>query len=149
MQVLGSAVWLWMHDRQHGSHTLRDVEHRLLAPIEAGQFIVARQADAPAHPLALLLFARFDARSEARYLADPALKIAYRDWRSGDRIWLIDWVAPFGHGLALRRPLAAFLAGRRVSHLCRSGRRIFVSDEEEAQWPSGQKAAPKLVSALG
>lgn len=126
--ALGAAIWLWMHDLRHRRESLQEMEHRLLAPIEAGQYVIARRvtttptarAQVPPHPLALLLFARFDERAEARYLADPSQKIAFRDWQSGDRLWLIDWTAPFGHTPNLREPVTAVLAGCGAKSLCRA-----------------------------
>lgn len=119
MSALGSAVWLWMHDPRHCKEAVRDMEHRLLAPIEAGQYAMARRTTEGGQPLALLLFARFDEQAEARYLANPAARIACRDWRSGDRLWLIDWSAPFGHTEALRLPMKALLAGHEARRLRR------------------------------
>ncbi|WP_439590395.1 toxin-activating lysine-acyltransferase [Hydrogenophaga sp.] len=124
--ALGAAIWLWMHDFRHRSEALQDMEHRLLAPIEAGQYVIARQASTSMHPpqrpQALLLFARFDEKAESRYLADPSQKIAMRDWQSGSRLWLIDWTAPFGHTSSLREPVMALLAGCGARSICRSGR---------------------------
>jgi len=123
--ALGAAVWLWMHDPRHRRESLQDMEHRLLAPIEAGQYLLARQRraassaiDAPQRPMALLLFARFDEKAESRYLAAPSQKIAMRDWQSGDRLWLIHWVAPFGHTTNLREPVMRLLAGREAKSFC-------------------------------
>ncbi|WP_439520939.1 toxin-activating lysine-acyltransferase [Hydrogenophaga sp.] len=127
--AMGAAVWLWMHDLQRRGVAMSDLEHRLLAPIEAGQYVLARRSaaassmhtESPSHrPLALLLFARFDAQAETRYLAHPSKKIAIRDWQSGDRLWLIDWTAPFGHTAELRRPLTALLDGHGARSVGRS-----------------------------
>ncbi len=164
--ALGAAIWLWMHDLRHRKKTLQDMEHRMLAPIEAGQYVIARQVtmsttrvQVPPHPLALLLFARFDARAEARYLEDPSQKIAFRDWQSGDRLWLIDWAAPFGHTTNLREPIMALLAGRGAKSICRSrdgvGTRVRLwqrpqivngpsaSGTESRDVQSGREAAPR------
>lgn len=164
--ALGAAVWLWMHDMRHRKESLQEMEHRLLAPIEAGQYVIARQVTTPAvrahvptHPLALLLFARFDERAEARYLADPSQKIAFRDWQSGDRLWLIDWTAPFGHTTHLRGPVMATLDGCGAKSLCRTqhGARTRVrlwqrpqndaesltGETEDCDIPSSRVAAPK------
>ena len=35
--------------------------------------------------------------AEARYLTQPAILMPQSDWNSGDRMWVCDWVAPFGH----------------------------------------------------
>lgn len=126
--ALGAAIWLWMHDLRRRQEVLGNLEHRLLAPIEAGQYALARRRtppsgmDAPSSPVALLLFARFDESAESRYLKAPSQKIAIRDWQSGDRLWLIDWTAPFGHTACLRRPVMALLAGYGARSLGRPGR---------------------------
>lgn len=121
--ALGAAVWLWMHDVRRRRDTIQDIEHQLLAPIIAGQYVIARGPtaclgnDARDRPQALLVFARFDEQAEARYLACPQRRIATREWCSGDRLWLIDGSAPFGHTLALRRAVMRLLQGHAAHSL--------------------------------
>ena len=153
--ALGAAVWLWMHDLGHRKEALSEMEHRLLAPIEAGQYVIARPSatsstsiEPAAHAWALLLFARFDEQAESRYQTAPSQRIAIRDWRSGDRLWLIDWTAPFGHTSVLREPVMALLAGHGAQSLCRPGRG---SDNRVRSWqrPLSNKAtAPQACADI-
>ena len=128
--ALGAAIWLWMHDFRHRRVPLRDMENRLLVPLVAGQYVIARPTDGGSKsdggtrvedPAAVLLFARFDAKAESRYLDDPERRLATREWCSGDRLWLIDWCAPFGHTLRLRHAVLGLFEGHvPLRSLCRA-----------------------------
>ncbi len=120
-EAFGAAVWLWMQLPQQRQFTLKNLEKRLLEPIRQGQYVLActgnheRQRD----PVALLLYACLNARAESRYLKDPTAALAPADWRSGDRLWLIDWVSPFGHSLQLRHRMLDLFARQTARSLHR------------------------------
>ncbi|WP_053007603.1 toxin-activating lysine-acyltransferase [Pragia fontium] len=40
---------------------------------------------------------------EQRYLTEPAVMFKADDWTSGDRLWIQDWIAPFGHSLRMKK----------------------------------------------
>lgn len=58
-------------------------------------------------PVAYCSWARLSPQAEMRYMIDPSTLRA-EDWNSGDRLWFIDWVAPFAarDSWRLRRVLA-------------------------------------------
>lgn len=97
--VLGCVVWLWMHSSSHRRTPLQDLQRMLLPAIKSGQFVLVTEGD---KPVFFLSWARFSPAAEARYLQLHASQLPETDWQSGERIWFLDWVAPFGHTHALR-----------------------------------------------
>ncbi|MEK9802562.1 MAG: toxin-activating lysine-acyltransferase, partial [Curvibacter sp.] len=60
-------------------------------------------------PVAYLSWAHLSAEAESRYLDHPLRGLQPADWRSGDRMWAIDWITPFGHAHALRASILRLL----------------------------------------
>lgn len=120
-EAFGAATWLWMQLPRHRQFALKNLDRRLLEPIRQGQYVLVckdrhnRQRD----PVALLLYACLNAQAESRYVKDPSSALAPSDWRSGDRLWLIDWVSPFGLSLPLRRRLLELFARQTARSLAR------------------------------
>lgn len=120
-EAFGAGVWLWMHLPRHRQLSIKNLEKRLLEPVQQGQYVLAsaRMNNGQRDPVALLLYACLNARAESRYINDPTAPLAHADWRSGDRLWLIDWVSPFGHSLQLRQPLLDLFARQTARSLIR------------------------------
>ncbi len=109
-EVLGSAVWLWMHSESHRDTPLHMLSRLLLPAIKARQFVLASENGKPVFYLA---WACLNAEAESRYLRNMPECMLPEDWTSGDRTWILDWVAPFGHTWQLRRLLAEKLFPER------------------------------------
>ncbi|MDB5797015.1 MAG: hemolysin activating-like protein [Paucimonas sp.] len=116
-EVVGAAVWLWMQSPAHQGLALQALSARLLAPIKRRQFMLGSNAG---QPLFFLCWARFSVAAEARFLETGPVGMPEADWDSGDRLWIVDWVAPFGHTNLLarlvRRHLFRRQAGRMLYH---------------------------------
>ncbi|MCL2162441.1 MAG: toxin-activating lysine-acyltransferase [Betaproteobacteria bacterium] len=93
-QALGSAVWLMMHSASHREMPLWGLSVLLLPAIKHRQFVLASEQD---KPVFFITWAKFSPDAERRYLANPPLAMPVDDWNCGDRIWILDWIAPFGH----------------------------------------------------
>jgi cytolysin-activating lysine-acyltransferase len=120
-EVFGAAVWLWMHLPRHRQLSIKNLEQRLLEPVQQGQYVLAsaRMGSSQRDPVALLLYACLNARAESRYINNPTAPLAAADWRSGDRLWLIEWVSPFGTSLSLRQPMLDLFARQTARSLHR------------------------------
>ena len=120
-EAFGAAMWLWMQLPRHRHLALSNPETRLLEPIRQGQYVLActGKTNHQRNPVALLLYACLNARAESRYLRDPTAALPAGDWRSGDRLWLIDWVSPFGHSLQLHQPMLDLFARQTARSLPR------------------------------
>ncbi|MDM7943913.1 MAG: toxin-activating lysine-acyltransferase [Hydrogenophaga sp.] len=120
-EAFGAAVWLWMHLPRQRQLSIKHLQNRLLEPVQQGQYVLvsARTPTGDRDPVALLLYACLSARAESRYIAEPAAPMAPADWRSGDRLWLIDWVSPFGQSLGLREAMLRLFARQTARSLSR------------------------------
>lgn len=113
-QVLGSAVWLWMHSAAHRDAPLHSLSTLLLPAIKCRQFILISEAG---RPVFFLSWLNLSAEAEARYLSEPAVCLPAQDWNSGERTWVNDWVAPFGH---TRRVMSLLRRRLWPNRICRS-----------------------------
>jgi cytolysin-activating lysine-acyltransferase len=148
-EVLGSAVWLWMNSENHRNLPLHTLSVALLPAIKNKQFILAFE---DGNPVFFVSWANMSTEAEARYLSTHQLLMTQEDWRSGDRIWIIDWVAPFGHTKKMKRFLGGQLApstcARSLYHRAKErGRRVqyffgdLVSPQERHLWKQAHPLA--------
>lgn len=118
-EVLGSVTWLWMHSKSHHNFPLHTLPVLLLPAIKNLQFILAYELG---RPVFYLSWANFSAEAEERYLANSPLLMPQSDWNCGDRMWILDWVAPFGHTKIITQILKRqFFASRWARSLYHRG----------------------------
>lgn len=101
-EAFGAAVWLWMQSDAHRDIPLEVLNSLLLPAIGYRQFILG---SVKGQPVFYLSWAMFDEDAEHRYLHSHPSTLPETDWDSGDRMWIIDWIAPFGHTLQISRLL--------------------------------------------
>lgn len=99
-EVFGAAVWLWMHSPMHRDAPLHTLPGLLLPVIKNRQYVVVTEQG---RPVFFLSWAWLSKEAEARYLTQPAIYMRESDWNSGDRMWICDWIAPFGHTREMTR----------------------------------------------
>jgi cytolysin-activating lysine-acyltransferase len=91
--VLGEVVWLLTQSAQHKqAFFLGDLEWMVMPPIILQQF---RSFYAKDRPLGVILWAFVDDEVEARLLSGSA-RMRPQDWKCGDKLWIVEVVAPFG-----------------------------------------------------
>lgn len=116
-EVLGSTVWLWMHSPAHRELPLHTLPTALLPAIKHRQFVLGSEAGKPVFYVA---WANFSADAEQRYASRHPLLLPEADWNGGDRMWILNMVAPFGHMPVVRalllRQLFANRCGRFLYH---------------------------------
>ncbi len=121
-EVLGSATWLWMHSTSHQNLPLKTLSALLLPALKHSQFILASEAGRPVFYLA---WANLNLEAEERYLKYHPVQMLNDDWNSGERGWILDWIAPFGHtqvmSCLLKRQL---FANRFMRHLYHRGHEL-------------------------
>ena len=151
-EAMGSALWLWMHSEFHRNFPLHALNGLLLPAIGKGQFILVTENKKPVFYLSWALFSE---EAEARYLSRSLIEIQPQDWDSGDRMWLLDWISPFGHTLQMRRLTERLLhnrycrwAPRKGNSVVREYRGISVLKEEARFWFLNNPAlTPAYVAA--
>jgi cytolysin-activating lysine-acyltransferase len=121
-EILGAMTWLWLHAPGHRDLPVQALARFALPPITRGQFIlVTEQQPGATVPVAYATWALLDAGAESRYIADPAHGLQPEDWACGDRPWMIDWFAPFGHSRALVGHARTVFQGMSVRGLYHRG----------------------------
>lgn len=102
-EAFGAVTWLWMQSPDHRTLPLEALQQLLLPAIQAGQYLLLHAPTSTGkQPVAYMSWANLNAEAESRYLAHPLRGLQPPDWSSGDRMWVTDWITPFGHALTLR-----------------------------------------------
>jgi cytolysin-activating lysine-acyltransferase len=112
LPLLGPALWLFARDPRLRFTFIADLDWRLLPPLVLDQCRLYSKADMP------WAFTTWAFVSEAvdQRLRSTAPVIAPHEWKSGDKPWLIDVVAPFGDVEAVASEAAAQMSpGKPVS----------------------------------
>lgn len=91
-QMLGEITWLLTQSPVHRHMFVGDLEWFCMPPLMLEQY---RIFNGPQAPAAVVLWAFVSAETEAR-LEAGAFRLRPDEWRNGDRLWLMEMVAPFG-----------------------------------------------------
>lgn len=113
MAALGMATWLWTQSPLHADWPSRLLAASLWPAIVHRQFMLGRDPDR--QPVVFVSWATLDEERERQYLRSPS-SLAQGDWVSGDRIWFIDWIAPWGGTRALARKIEHDIFPDRAGH---------------------------------
>ncbi len=92
LPMMGPIVWLLSQTQAHRHLFLADLEWRILPPVSLAQCKLYMKDKTP---MAYVSWARVNEDVEKR-LAEGNMRLAPNEWSNGDKIWLIDVVAPFG-----------------------------------------------------
>lgn len=94
--MLGEVTWLLSQSPTHKHFTIGDLEWLVMPAILLEQF---RVFHGDKHPLGFALWANLSEAAEARFKAQVeaggGARLRPDEWKSGDRLWLIELVAPF------------------------------------------------------
>jgi cytolysin-activating lysine-acyltransferase len=91
--VLGEIVWLLTQSPQHKqAFFIGDLEWMAMPPILLQQF---RMFYAKDKPIGVILWAYVNDEVEQRLLSGNA-RMRTQDWKCGDKLWIVEVVAPFG-----------------------------------------------------
>ncbi len=90
--IMGQVTWLMMHSPMHRHLFVTDFEWLLLPPLMQRQFRIFRRNNVP---FAFASWAWMTEEVEKRFLSGVR-RLRPADWKGGDRLWLVDLIAPFG-----------------------------------------------------
>lgn len=119
-ESFGSAVWLWMNATPHSQRPLFALEHMLLPAIRLGQYVLVIEKSSGTgalRPVGYLGWANLSAEAEARYVNKPITGLQSDDWNSGDRMWCIDFMAPFGNASPIYNQWKSLFASASARYL--------------------------------
>lgn len=157
IESFGSATWLWMHSQNHREIPLYMLSKLLLPAIMNKQFILIYENK---KPIFFLSWAEMNEVSEKKYLSHLFTELTGNDWVSGDRTWIMDLVAPFGHVRSavsyLKGHLLKDFIGRSLYHRSdEKGHKIKllsghnVTKQQAQQWQAQRPLAIDLDSLKG
>ncbi|MFH2131642.1 MAG: toxin-activating lysine-acyltransferase [bacterium] len=91
--ILGEIIWLMTRSANHRYFFISDLEWMVLQPVSLGQFRVFHGEDFPVG----VLFWGFVNEAVEERIKQGVTRLSPGDWKSGDRLWLIDAITPFGN----------------------------------------------------
>lgn len=114
LPILGPALWLYARDPLKKYTFIADLDWALLPAVVLDQCRLYTRNDIP---FAFFTWAKVNDEIDQR-LHSGMLRIAPHEWQSGEHLWLIDAVAPFGQLEAMIDELRKDqLAGQTISAL--------------------------------
>ncbi|MDA0782752.1 MAG: toxin-activating lysine-acyltransferase [Rickettsiales bacterium] len=99
--IFGSISWLMLHSPAHRHMFISDYEWLVMPALQSKQFRVIRQGNTP---IAYISWAYLDEETEER-VKKGMIKLKPTEWTQGDRLWIIDVIAPFGGSKQLLQKL--------------------------------------------
>lgn len=112
--LLGPVSWLMMNDPASRLSFLADLEWRVMPPLILDQAKLYMNGETPT---AFATWAYLSDSVVERYARAP-FRLAPGDWKSGERIFLIDVIAPYGGAADIIADLKSItFAGRTVHQL--------------------------------
>ncbi|SEW09691.1 cytolysin-activating lysine-acyltransferase [Aliiroseovarius sediminilitoris] len=94
LRVFGELAFLAFYSNVYGNWSARALAKAFEPPIYLKQFNIYRARDVPR---GLVTWAKLDAAAEKKHLSGSGLD-EFDEWRSGDQLWIMDIMAPWGHG---------------------------------------------------
>lgn len=116
MSLLGEMVWLYSHSKIHQRWHIASVQQWLVPAIAHKSFRIYREKG---KPVGLVTWTRLDAKTETAYVRNPA-SLVPDHWNSGDRLWGLDFIAPFGHTQMIVHDLRTNLFPTEVGRFLRA-----------------------------
>lgn len=90
LRVYGDLMFLAFRSQRHMSMSLHTLRSYMEPAVELGQFRIFRFDDVPR---AMYTWAWLDSDAERRLVTGEPLTA--EDWKSGERLWIVDMIAPY------------------------------------------------------
>ena len=119
--MLGEMTWLLSQSPIHRALAIGDLEWLVMPALLSEQFYVFRDGS---KPIGLALWAKCTPEAAKKLeggMIEPENRLTLEEWTKGDRIWLVDLVAPFAtvetrhREIMLADLIAGPLAGKAFS----------------------------------
>lgn len=92
-QAFGEIAWLFTQSELHRQWPISSLLRWIVPAISLQQYRIYHQDSVPK---GYISWAKLSPEMEREYALSPQ-SLQPKDWSSGDRYWLIDFVSPFGH----------------------------------------------------
>lgn len=112
--VLGAVCWLMMQQPGARHTLLSEMDWRVMPPLVLEQAKLYMRDSAP---IAYVSWAKLSDATAQRYLEAPH-HLTAADWKSGEQVWIIDLIAPFGGTAEVMKELReTVFVGRAIHQL--------------------------------
>jgi cytolysin-activating lysine-acyltransferase len=95
--ILGEITWLLSQTPAYRTMSIADLESAIMPALLLNQFRIFH--DANKHPVGFAVWACLSETVEneqsQRLLKGKAAKLNFQDWKSGNRIWLLELISPY------------------------------------------------------
>ena len=113
--ILGEMTWLYSMSKLHRNWAIGSIHQWLLPAIYLKQY---RLYHKNGRPVGLVTWAEMSAEVETAYVRNPR-GLQPKDWNSGKRGWLLDFVAPFGDAIQIGHDLKYNIFANKVGRYLR------------------------------
>ena len=93
IRLVGEVTTLLLASNLHVKYLVSDIKSEFLTPIDYNQFRIYKVGK---DPVALVTWAYLTPSIEPKFIHGE-YSLRADDWVGGDRLWIIDFMAPFGH----------------------------------------------------
>ena len=125
LRVFGELAFLAFYSNVYGDWSARAIAKVFEPPIYLKQFNIYRARDVPR---GLVTWAKLDAAAEKKHLSGYGLD-EFDEWRSGEQLWIMDIMAPWGHGAEIIENIKASVQEDSVKTL-----RIHEGQKKVLEW---------------
>ena len=125
LRVFGELAFLTFYSDLYGNWSARAVAKAFEPPIYLKQFNIYRAGNVPR---GLVTWAKLDKAAEKKHLSGNGLD-GFDEWRSGSQLWIMDIMAPWGHGAAIIENIKATVQEDSVKTL-----RIHKGQKKVLEW---------------
>ena len=113
--VLGEMVWLYSMSEMHRTWPISAIHQWVLPAILYRQYRIYHK---DSKPVGLVTWGLLSKEVEEAYVRNPR-GLNPKDWRSGDRGWLLDFIAPFGDALRIGEELKSTIFADKMGRYLR------------------------------
>jgi len=111
-QVLGEITWLMSQSPTHKTFFISDLEWMVMPPVLLQQFRLFYDQD---KPIGVVFWGNVSDAVETRLKAGNA-KLQPADWKSGNKLWCVEIIAPFGGHEVMLQDLKTNLFAEQPVH---------------------------------
>lgn len=94
LRVFGEIAFLSFYSDLYGEWSARSIAKSFEPPVYLKQFTVYRAKNVPR---GIVTWAMLDKKTEKKHILGKGLD-EFDEWRSGNQLWIMDIMAPWGHG---------------------------------------------------
>lgn len=110
-QLLGEITFLLTASPLHQKAYVGKIRQNIFPPLELNQFRIYRTQN---QPVGFVAWAYLSDEIEQQFIAGP-MELQPEDWKSGDNLFFIEFIAPFGHTRQILRDLTTNIFPDRVA----------------------------------